>query len=72
MDRDERQQFRTVAWLPRTMFLPWFGSERSSASPRCVVVGGRVLDVTAIVGFCTGKSVYAEALAMTAIEENSC
>jgi hypothetical protein len=34
------------------------------------VIGGRVLDVTAIVGFCTGQSVYAEALVMTAIEEN--
>jgi acyl transferase domain-containing protein len=34
------------------------------------VIGGRVLDVTAIVGFCTGASVYAEALVMTAIEEN--
>ena len=34
------------------------------------MIGGRVLDVTAIVGFCTGQSVYAEALVMTAIEEN--
>jgi hypothetical protein len=34
------------------------------------VIGGRVLDVTAIVGFATGQSVYAEALVMTAIEEN--
>jgi hypothetical protein len=34
------------------------------------VIGGRVLDVTAIVGFCTGPSVYAEALVMTAIEED--
>jgi hypothetical protein len=34
------------------------------------VIGGRVLDVTAIVGFCTGQSVYAEALVMIAIEEN--
>lgn len=42
---------------PRTTSLLWSGS-------------GRVLDVTAIVGFCTGKSVYAEALVRTAIEEN--
>jgi hypothetical protein len=34
------------------------------------VIGGRVLDVSAIVGFSTGQSVYAEALVMTAIEEN--
>ncbi len=34
------------------------------------MIGGRVLDVTAVVGFSTGHSVYAEALAMTAIEEN--
>ncbi len=34
------------------------------------MIGGRVLDVTAIVGFSTGQSVYAEALVMTAIEEN--
>jgi hypothetical protein len=34
------------------------------------VIGGRVLDVTAVTGFSTGQSVYAEALAMTAIEEN--
>jgi hypothetical protein len=34
------------------------------------MIGGRVFDVTAIVGFCTGQSVYAEALVMTAIEEN--
>ena len=34
------------------------------------MIGGRVLDVSAIVGFCTGQSVYAEALVMTAIEEN--
>jgi hypothetical protein len=34
------------------------------------VIGGRVLDVTAIVGFATGHSVSAEALVMTAIEEN--
>ena len=43
---------------------------RPPAPPRCFVIGGRVLDVTAIVGFCTGQSVYAEALAVTAIEEN--
>jgi hypothetical protein len=29
---------------------------RSSAPPRCFVIGGRVLDVTAIVGFSTGTS----------------
>ena len=34
------------------------------------MIGGRVLDVTAIVGFSTGESVYTEALVMTAIEEN--
>ncbi len=34
------------------------------------MIGGRVLDVTAVVGFSTGQSVYAEALVMTAIEEN--
>ena len=34
------------------------------------MIGGRVLDVTAIVGFSTGQSVYTEALVMTAIEEN--
>lgn len=34
------------------------------------MIGGRVLDVTAIVGFATGESVYTEALVMTAIEEN--
>jgi hypothetical protein len=34
------------------------------------VIGGRVLDVTAVVGFSTGQSVYTEALVMTAIEEN--
>jgi hypothetical protein len=34
------------------------------------VIGGRVLEVTAIVGFATGQSVYVEALVMTAIEEN--
>ncbi len=34
------------------------------------MIGGRVLDVTAIVGFATGQSVYTEALVMTAIEEN--
>ena len=34
------------------------------------MIGGRVLDVSAIVGFSTGQSVYAEALVMTAIEEN--
>jgi hypothetical protein len=34
------------------------------------VIGGRVLDVAAVVGFSTGQSAYAEALVMTAIEEN--
>ncbi|MGH3764782.1 MAG: hypothetical protein ACRDTX_06485 [Pseudonocardiaceae bacterium] len=34
------------------------------------MIGGRVLDVTAIVGFAIGQSVYAEALVMTAIEES--
>jgi hypothetical protein len=34
------------------------------------VIGGRVLDVTGVVGFSTGQSVYTEALVMTAIEEN--
>ncbi len=34
------------------------------------MIGGRVLDVSAVVGFSTGQSVYAEALVMTAIEEN--
>lgn len=34
------------------------------------MIGGRVLDVTAVVGFSTGQSVYAEALVMTAIDEN--
>jgi hypothetical protein len=34
------------------------------------VIGGRVLDVSAITGFATARSVYAEALMMTAIEEN--
>lgn len=34
------------------------------------MIGGRVLDVTAVVGFSTGQSVYTEALVMTAIEEN--
>jgi hypothetical protein len=34
------------------------------------VIGGRVFDVTAIVDFATARSVYAEALVMTAIEEN--
>lgn len=34
------------------------------------MIGGRVFDVTAIVDFATARSVYAEALAMTAIEEN--
>lgn len=34
------------------------------------MIGGRVLDVSAIVGFATGQSVYAEALVMTAIDEN--
>ncbi len=34
------------------------------------MIGGRVLDVSAIVGFATGASVYTEALVMTAIEEN--
>ena len=34
------------------------------------MIGGRVLDVSAIVGFATARSVYAEALVMTAIEEN--
>jgi hypothetical protein len=34
------------------------------------VIGGRVLDVNAVVGFSTGQSVYTEALVMTAIEEN--
>lgn len=34
------------------------------------MIGGRVFDVTAIVDFATARSVYAEALVMTAIEEN--
>ena len=34
------------------------------------MIGGRVLDVTAVVGFSAGQSVYVEALVMTAIEEN--
>lgn len=34
------------------------------------MIGGRVFDVSAIVGFTTARSVYAEALVMTAIEEN--
>lgn len=34
------------------------------------MIGGRVLDVSAIVGFATARSVYAEALVMTAIEES--
>lgn len=34
------------------------------------MIGGRVFDVTAIVDFATVRSVYAEALVMTAIEEN--
>ncbi len=34
------------------------------------MIGGRVVDVSAIVGFATARSVYAEALVMTAIEEN--
>lgn len=34
------------------------------------MIGGRIFDVTAIVGFATARSVYAEALVMTAIEEN--
>lgn len=34
------------------------------------MIGGRVLDVSAITGFATARSVYAEALVMTAIEEN--
>jgi hypothetical protein len=34
------------------------------------VIGGRIFDVTAIVNFATARSVYAEALVMTAIEEN--
>jgi hypothetical protein len=34
------------------------------------VIGGRGFDVTAIENFATARSVYAEALVMTAIEEN--
>jgi hypothetical protein len=34
------------------------------------VIGGRVFDVSAVVTFATARSVYAEALVMTAIEEN--
>ena len=34
------------------------------------MIGGRIFDVTAIVNFATARSVYAEALVMTAIEEN--
>ena len=34
------------------------------------MIGGRVFDVTAIVDFATARSVYAQALVMTAIEEN--
>jgi hypothetical protein len=34
------------------------------------VIGGRVFDVSAVVNFATAGSVYAEALVMTAIEEN--
>lgn len=34
------------------------------------MIGGRVFDVSAVVGFATARSVYAEALVMTAIEEN--
>jgi hypothetical protein len=34
------------------------------------VIGGRVFDVSAVVNFATARSVYAEALVMTAIEEN--
>lgn len=34
------------------------------------MIGGRVFDVSAVVSFATARSVYAEALVMTAIEEN--
>lgn len=34
------------------------------------MIGGRIFDVSAVVGFATARSVYAEALVMTAIEEN--
>jgi hypothetical protein len=34
------------------------------------MIGGRVFDVTAVVEFATARSVYVEALVMTAIEEN--
>lgn len=34
------------------------------------MIGGRVFDVSAVVNFTTARSVYAEALVMTAIEEN--
>ncbi len=44
--------------------------QRAGLPPRHFVIGGRVLDVTTIVGFATGQSVYTEALVMTAIEEN--
>lgn len=33
------------------------------------MIGGRVLDASAIVAFCTGRSVYAAALVWTAVEE---
>jgi predicted nucleic acid-binding protein len=33
------------------------------------VIGGRVLDASAIVAFCTARSVYAAALVWTAVEE---
>lgn len=34
------------------------------------MIGGRIYDVTAVAGFATAGSVYAEALVMTAIEGN--
>jgi predicted nucleic acid-binding protein len=33
------------------------------------VIGGRVLDASALVAFCSGSSVYAQALVWTAVEE---
>ncbi|HWR46545.1 MAG TPA: hypothetical protein VN327_02835, partial [Pseudonocardiaceae bacterium] len=42
----------------------------AGATSKDGAIGGRVLDVTAVVGFSTGQLVYAESLVMTAIEEN--